>query len=990
MLLAVLVSGINAAWADETTYTFTSKSWAATSGGDAANWTSGMDGAALTSGRGIQVTTGATGANGTSPVSFTNVTKVVVTYSTNASKGAGSIEVKIGTNSKYTHTITSTGGTTDRTEEFNMSPSAESGNVKIIVNCTTNSIYIKSVAITHAAPAPAVALSSIALSGSYPTSFHQGDAFSHEGMIVTATYADDSQANVTASATFSGYNMGETGAQTVTVSYTENEVTKTATYGITVNAIPTHTATFSVNGNTTSEDFQEGADIDFPDDPEDINGKKFRGWVAAPIVGTTNIEPSFVTSATMSTNDVTYYAVFATETPGVETNVTKTITTSTANLPTSYGTANTFTTYTLEGVKFKIQQMYKNGEKLQWRASGNSNGTGIMYNTDALNKIQSIVLTYDASDNNKNFTVKVGDEENPTGGTSITPTNDESVYTFDCSSYNKSYFVLTNGTNAGYLTSVAVTYKEIGPTTYSAYCTTVSVLPVPTITFKDGEDNAITTLNANSLNALIPVSVTCSAGDVTLSFESSNDEVVEYDEGNVLTYAEGTATITATFAGNGSFQGTSATLTVNVERGTTTLSFPATPATINIGASATYAATGSPSVSGITYSSSNTSALTVDSETGEITGVAKGSATITASFAGNDNYKPTSKSYTILVVNPNEITYTLTNSQIVSGGPDEADGYGDKAITDANGKTWNAYAIKNYHSKATSGYHYLQIKVYDNTTASYIQVPAYGTRITELQMTVSGSSAPMGNGGNGATIFFSADNTTKTTGPDVASGTGSSTVTIDCSALNLNTGYITASGSVRIWDVKVTYEYALPIGSALWTSHVTADAVDFTGVTAYIAKTVNAETISLKEITSAPANTPVIIKGDAQKTYYLQTKYSSLDDVSDNLLLASDGSVAGDGSIYALGVGKTGVNEGVVGFYLVKDGQTIPAGKAYLNTGAPVKEFLTFDFDDATAVSKVKNDGVNSEKSIFNLAGQKMSKMQRGVNIVNGKKVLVK
>jgi hypothetical protein len=32
----------------------------------------------------------------------------------------------------------------------------------------------------------------------------------------------------------------------------------------------------------------------------------------------------------------------------------------------------------------------------------------------------------------------------------------------------------------------------------------------------------------------------------------------------------------------------------------------------------------------------------------------------------------------------------------------------------------------------------------------------------------------------------------------------------------------------------------------------------------------------------------------------------------------------------------------------------------------------------------------NDKTEIFNLAGQKMSKLQRGVNIVNGKKVLVK
>ena len=79
-------------------------------------------------------------------------------------------------------------------------------------------------------------LSSIALSGSYPTSFTVGDTFSHAGMTVTATYDDSSTADVTSSATFSGYNMSTAGNQTVTVSYEEGNVTKTATYGITVSA----------------------------------------------------------------------------------------------------------------------------------------------------------------------------------------------------------------------------------------------------------------------------------------------------------------------------------------------------------------------------------------------------------------------------------------------------------------------------------------------------------------------------------------------------------------------------------------------------------------------------------------------------------------------------------------------------------------------------------------------------------------------------------
>ncbi|HAP50235.1 MAG TPA: hypothetical protein DCQ56_03330 [Porphyromonadaceae bacterium] len=73
-------------------------------------------------------------------------------------------------------------------------------------------------------------------------------------------------------------------------------------------------------------------------------------------------------------------------------------------------------------------------------------------------------------------------------------------------------------------------------------------------------------------------------------------------------------------------------------------------------------------------------------------------------------------------------------------------------------------------------------------------------------MTVSDASHDMTSGGNSATLFFSSSNLTSSTGTGIASGTGSSKVTIDCSNFDLNTGYITASGAVRIWDVTVTYE----------------------------------------------------------------------------------------------------------------------------------------------------------------------------------------
>ena len=240
-------------------------------------------------------------------------------------------------------------------------------------------------------------------------------------------------------------------------------------------AIPKHSAIFYVNGKEySSAEVAEGSSISFPaTDPSSIGGKDFKGWVSTAIVGNVDVEPSYVSSATMGTEDINFYAVFA-KASTEEGNATLTITKDTENFPTAYGTANTFTEYTLEGKKFKIQQAYINGGKLQWRASGNSNGTGTMYNTEAINKIQSVALTYNSSDGNKNFTVEIGDAENPTGGTAITPTNSGLVYTFDCSTYNKNYFVLTNGTGAGYLDKIDITYKGT-VTVYSAYCTTVTV-----------------------------------------------------------------------------------------------------------------------------------------------------------------------------------------------------------------------------------------------------------------------------------------------------------------------------------------------------------------------------------------------------------------------------------------------------------------------------------------------------------------------------------
>lgn len=154
-------------------------------------------------------------------------------------------------------------------------------------------------------------LAEIRLSGNYPTTFVEGAEFSHEGIEVTAYFDDGSVEDATTKAEFSEPDMTQIGEQQVTVSYTRKGLTASDVYTITIVEIPRHNATFSVNGTTTTAQVKEGLAIEFPENPADISGKSFVGWTTTEIAAPTDVKPEFVTSATMGTADVTFYAVFA-------------------------------------------------------------------------------------------------------------------------------------------------------------------------------------------------------------------------------------------------------------------------------------------------------------------------------------------------------------------------------------------------------------------------------------------------------------------------------------------------------------------------------------------------------------------------------------------------------------------------------------------------------------------------------------------------------
>ncbi len=176
-------------------------------------------------------------------------------------------------------------------------------------------------------------------------------------------------------------------------------------------------------------------------------------------------------------------------------------------------------------------------------------------------------------------------------------------------------------------------------------------------------------------------------------------------------------------------------------------------------------------------------------------------------------------------------------------------------------------------------------------------------------------------------------------------------------------------------SAKVSY-----VGDAGYaTMYDTTTGYELNGdVKAHVA-VLNQTWLTLSEIENIPAGTPVILKG----TYYnkLSADLPAINVAND--LKGTDAATEADGTMYILAKPE-GADK--VGFYKAEG--TIPAGKAYFQSASGVKAFY-FDGDDATGINEVNGQGaIANGQSIYNLAGQRVSKIQNGINIINGIKVL--
>ncbi|MBO6125046.1 MAG: hypothetical protein J6P55_04200 [Bacteroidaceae bacterium] len=136
--------------------------------------------------------------------------------------------------------------------------------------------------------------------------------------------------------------------------------------------------------------------------------------------------------------------------------------------------------------------------------------------------------------------------------------------------------------------------------------------------------------------------------------------------------------------------------------------------------------------------------------------------------------------------------------------------------------------------------------------------------------------------------------------------------------------------------------------------------------------------ISLTEVDNIPASTAVVLKG----TYYnkIEADLQPINIVNELKGAAVD--TEATGSQYVLAKPENAE----VGFYLANAG-TIKAGKAYLEL--PSTEVKAFYFGGENETAIVSPLGETKEGvAIYNIAGQRINKLQKGVNIVSGHKVL--
>lgn len=384
-------------------------------------------------------------------------------------------------------------------------------------------------------------LSSITLNTSgVQTIFTVGDTFTYSGLVVTANYSDSTSATVTPTSV-SSPDMSTSGNKTITVSYTEGGITRTATYNITVNAVAAVITSISASVSKTYHpgDVITSDDITVVDNLDnEINDFTFvdedyqftysdasSGGSATSKTFTNSISySSFTCSLTVSVSREAYV------TPSSEKD---TITASDLSATSTSYVAFSDVSKTSDAV-YAGQSAKNSAGAIQMRSTSPA---GIVSTTSG-GKVQSVKIT--VSSGNKTINVYGSNTayasstdlyDNSKKGTLVGSTSSTATITFD-DSY--SYVGIRSNSGAIYITSIEITWGTSE--------TAKNVSNFIMINDTNGQcttklDQAITKLNTMSSSEKSSFN---SSNDYVISTARTRLEAWAVHEGKTLSYEDGT------------------------------------------------------------------------------------------------------------------------------------------------------------------------------------------------------------------------------------------------------------------------------------------------------------------------------------------------------------------------------------------------------------------------------------------------------------------
>ena len=193
-----------------------------------------------------------------------------------------------------------------------------------------------------------------------------------------------------------------------------------------------------------------------------------------------------------------------------------------------------------------------------------------------------------------------------------------------------------------------------------------------------------------------------------------------------------------------------------------------------------------------------------------------------------------------------------------------------------------------------------------------------------------------------------------------------------------------------IYIQRVATDAALSITSAGYATFSPASNVTIPeGVTVYtVAVNEDNSTITMTQIASEavlPAGTGVLVAGEAGGYTFKGTTADATELTNNDLKVAGESTVA-DGKQYGLAQ-----VDGKVGFYKITSGETLKAGKAYLEVSEESAAKMSFFSLDGGLTGIGSVEAAKAANSAFyTLQGVKVAKPTKGLYISNGKKVIVK